>query len=118
MVGYCEKLQMTSAVLPWRSRLAVMDHAGGTSNKMIQEAMRAEIAEWRKLSSPLNTDLAKAYKTTADLQDQVSAMRSLLRAERARCKGRERAVETVRKERDEWRQQAQKYRKQIIESKP
>lgn len=97
-----------STILPWRSRLAAMDHTKGTSNKMVQEAMRAEIVEWIARDRQRGLDAARSYKLRATMLDQIVALKEMLRVERLRVHG-------LRRARDTWKTMAMKYRKQVLE---
>lgn len=50
----------------WEDRLAKMDTSKGVSNKMIQEAMRAEIKELRRFASQAETRLTKSKRKTIE----------------------------------------------------
>lgn len=49
----------------WEDRLAKMDHSKGTSNKMVQEAMKAEIKELRRFASKAEPRLTQAKRMTS-----------------------------------------------------
>ncbi len=106
---------MTVTIQHWRSHLAAMDHAKGTTNKMIQAAMQQELAEWRRATAPLSTDLARAFKEQAESKKLIAALRSELRDERRLRKTKERVLETTRKLYADWRATALRYRKNLIE---
>ena len=102
---------------PWQARLEEMDHSKGTTNKMIQKAMLAEIMALRKLLRPGMVEWRKAKaqqirggKTEQRLQAELSEAMAKMRSERWK-------VKDARKSRDEWRVQAMKYQKQLIERK-
>ncbi len=102
-------------VLPWRARLAAVDHSRGTSNKMIQEAMRAEIDDLRKLLAPEAVEWRKAklarLKSTKT-EDRLRLQVSQLRAEKT---GMRRALDQARVGRDEWKAAAIRYQKQLVD---
>ena len=92
-----------------------MNHSKGTTNKMIQKAMLAEIMALRKLLRPDMVEWRKAQqirggKTEQRLQAELSEALEKLRTQRWQ-------VKDARKSRDEWRVQAMKYQKQILENK-
>ena len=103
---------------PWQARLAAMDHSKGTSNKMIQDAMHAEIVALRKLLKPnivawraAKTEQIRGGKTEQRLQAELSVALRDLGNHRWRLKA-------ARKSRDEWKEAALRYQKQLIERKP
>jgi len=92
-----------------------MNHSKGTTNKMIQKAMLAEIMALRKLLRPDMVEWRKAKaeqirggKTEQRLQAELSTALATVRSEKSK-------VRLARIARDEWRVQAIKYQKQIIE---
>ena len=100
---------------PWQARLEEMNHSKGTTNKMIQKAMLAEIMALRKLLRPDMVEWRKAKaeqirggKTEQRLQAELIEAMAKLCSERSR-------VRLARASRDEWRAQALKYQKQLIE---
>ena len=102
---------------PWQTRLAEMDHSKGTSHTMIQKAMQSEISDLRKLLRPDMVEWRKAKaqqmrggKTEQRLQVELSEALKKLRMQRWK-------VKDARTSRDEWRVQAMKYQKQLIERK-
>ena len=102
---------------PWQARLEEMDHSKGTTNKMIQKAMLDEIMALRKLLRPDMVEWRKAKahqirggKTEQRLQAELSESMAKMRSERWK-------VKDARRARDEWRVQAMKYQKQLIERK-
>lgn len=50
----------------WEDRLAKMDHSKGTSNKMVQEAMKAEIKELRRFASRAESRLTQSKQRTSE----------------------------------------------------
>lgn len=82
---------MSHLVTPWRTRLAAMDHTRGTTGKMIQEAMRGEIADLRKLMEPkvearFQAKLAQTKSTK--VEDMLRAQLVALQAKSAKVEGK------------------------------
>lgn len=104
----------TTPTTPWQSRLAAMDHTRGTSNKMVQAALKSEINDLRKMLKPelvawRQAKLAQTKSTKVEerLRVEVSKLRATVGRQR-------RALAAVRKVRDEWRAAAQRYQKQLL----
>jgi hypothetical protein len=104
-----------TAVLSWRFRLAAMDHSRGTSNKMIQAAMTAEIKDLRKLLAPEAVEWRKAKLVVLRNTKLETRLRGTIRELRAGMVGHNRVVNNARAARDEWKAAALRYRKQVIE---
>lgn len=82
----------------FNARLAVMDHSKGTTNAMIQAAMKAEIMELRKALRAAETIKVGALNA----QHRV-LLRQIKKLEAQRDAAKARA--------DEWRRYATKYQK-------
>ena len=62
----------------WEDRLAKMDHSKGTSNKMVQEAMQAEIKELRRFVSQAESRLTQSKRKTREWRGIATAYQTRL----------------------------------------
>lgn len=74
--------------LPWKARLASMDHSKGTSNKMIQTAMLAEIKDLRCVERECRAKLDSMRRGVERYERRSEALIAQLEKQIRNLKGR------------------------------
>lgn len=70
----------------WEDRLAKMDHSKGTSNKMRQDAMLAEIKELRRFVSQADKRITQSKHKTREWRQIATRYQTRLAEEISKCK--------------------------------
>jgi len=99
----------------WKDRLAAMDHSKGTTAKLRQTAMLAEIKDLRRLLQPAQIAWREAKMKQARTGKTEQRLQAELTEALARLRMQRWAVKQARIDRDDWRAAALKYQRAVLD---